>query len=96
MTVCALVHKAVWSVHSGTAQNAAGAYTRNMQLLSVKPIIAMFWMSAAFVMGYAMHLNSYSSWTVLAGVAVVPPLVMMWRWNEPLQTMSESIHEARR
>jgi hypothetical protein len=67
-----------------------------MQLVSIKPIIAMLWVSAAFIMGIAGNLDSFSSWTVLTGVAVVPPLVMMWRWNDPRQTMSESIQDARR
>ena len=67
-----------------------------MQLLSIKPIIATFWVSAAFVIGIAAKVDSLASWTALAGVALVPPLVMMWRWNDPRQTMSESIQEALR
>jgi hypothetical protein len=67
-----------------------------MQLVSIKPIIAMLWVSAAFIMGIAGNSDSFSSWAVLTGVAVVPPLVMMWRWNDPRQTMSESIQEALR
>ena len=65
-----------------------------MQLVSIKPVIAMLWASAAFVTGLAANLNSFSSWTVLIGVAVVPPLIMMWRWNDPRQTMSETIQKA--
>jgi len=67
-----------------------------MQLLSIKSIIALLWVSATFIVGIARHLDSFSSWAVLTGVAVVPPLVMMWWWNDPRQTMSESIQEARR
>jgi hypothetical protein len=67
-----------------------------MQLVSIKPVIAVLWVSAVFVLGIAGSLDSLSSWTVLTGVAVVPPLVMMWRWNDPHQTMSESIQEALR
>jgi hypothetical protein len=59
-------------------------------------MIAILWVSAAFVIGMAGNVDSVSSWTVLTCVAVVPPLVMMWRWNDPRQTMSESIQEARR
>jgi hypothetical protein len=65
-----------------------------MQLLSLKPVIAILWVSATFIIGIAGNLDSFSSWAVLTGVAVVPPLVMMWRWHDPDQTMSESIHEA--
>jgi hypothetical protein len=67
-----------------------------MHLVSIKPIIAVLWVSAVLVIGIAGIVDSFSSWTVLAGVAVVPPLVMMWRWNDPRQTMSESIQEALR
>ncbi len=67
-----------------------------MQLVSIKPVIAVLWVSAVFVIGIAGNLDSFSSWTVLTGVAVVPPLVMMWRWNDPRHTLSESIQEALR
>jgi hypothetical protein len=67
-----------------------------MQLVSIKAIIALLWVSTVSVVGIAGNLNSVASWTVLAGVAVVPPLVMMWRWNDPRRTMSETIQEARR
>ena len=67
-----------------------------MQLLSIKRVIAILWVSAMCIIGIAAGLGSFSSWAVLAGIAVVPPLVMMWLWNDPHQTMSESIQEARR
>lgn len=67
-----------------------------MQLVSIKTILAMLWVSTVVIVGLVAHSNSVSSWTFLAGVAVVPPLVMMWRWNDPHQTMSETIQEALR
>ena len=67
-----------------------------MQLVSIKPIIAVLWVSAVFIIGIVWNFDSLSSWTALIGGAVVPPLVMMWRWNDPRQTMSESIQEALR
>jgi hypothetical protein len=67
-----------------------------MQLLSLKAVLATVWVSALLIAGLAGNLNSLSSWAVLAGFAVFPPVVMMWRWNAPGQTMSESIQEARR
>lgn len=67
-----------------------------MQLVSIKAIIGTLWVSAVSVVGIAGNLSSVASWTVLAVVAVVPPLVMMWRWKAPRQTMSESIQEALR
>ena len=67
-----------------------------MQLVSIKPVMAMLWVLAAFIIGIAGRVNSLSSWAVLTAVAFVPPIVMMWRWNDRRQTMSESIQEALR
>lgn len=67
-----------------------------MQRVSIQPIIAMFWVSAVSIAGIARSFDSFASWAVLAGVAVVPPLVMIWRWNDPPQTTSEAIQEALR
>jgi len=67
-----------------------------MQIASIQPIIATLWMSAVSIAGIALKLDSFSSWTVLAAAAVVPPLVMVWRWNDPRQTLSETIQDALR
>ena len=67
-----------------------------MQLESLKATLAALWISAVCAAAIAGNLQSLSGWTVLVGIAVLPPLVMMWRWNHPPQTMSESIQEARR
>ena len=67
-----------------------------MHLVSIKLIIAMLGVLAAFIIGIEGNSDSFSGWAVLTGVAVVPPLVMMCRWNDPRQTMSESIQDARR
>jgi len=39
------------------------------------------------------------SWTkalMVAGFGLLPPLAILLLWNEPAQTMSESINDARR
>ena len=106
--VCAFVHNASSapagrasrrcgvSVHSETAPFGDGAYPCNMQLLSFKAVVATVWVLAVCLAAIAGNLNSLPSWLVLAGVAILPPIVMMWRWNDPPQTMSEIIQEARR
>jgi len=83
-------------VHSGTAPFSPGAYSYGMQLVSLEAVLATIWVSAVLICGLTGNLNSPSSWAVLASFAVVAPIVMMWRWNGPGQTMSESILEARR
>ena len=67
-----------------------------MQLESILAIVATLWVSTVGAVAIVGNFQSLLGWTVLFGVAVVPPLVMMWRWNHPVQTMSESIQAARR
>ena len=67
-----------------------------MQRVSVRLIIVMLCVSAALIIGIAGNVDSFSSWTLLVGLAVVPPLMLMWGWNAPRQTMSPSIQEALR
>jgi hypothetical protein len=67
-----------------------------MRLVSIKAIVAAVWVSAVCIVGLAGHLSSPSSLTVLASVALLPTVVMMWLWNDPPQSISESIREARR
>jgi hypothetical protein len=37
-----------------------------------------------------------TGWVTLAGVAVLPALIMLWFWTPPAVTTSERIHRARR
>ena len=67
-----------------------------MELVSIKASIPMFWISAVSTAGIAGNLTSWSSWTVLAGVALLPLPVMLWRWNNARQTMFGTLQEARR
>lgn len=67
-----------------------------MQLDSIKAAVATGWFSAVCVAGLASDVTTLWGWTVLTGVAAFPPLVMMWQWNHPAPTMSESIQKARR
>ena len=45
---------------------------------------------------FSFHMASVSGWIVLASLALLPHLVMLRLWNDPPQTMSESINEGRR
>jgi hypothetical protein len=83
-------------VHCGTARHAQVSHTLSMQLEYTKLAVAAGWMSAVCAAGIAGGLDSLASWTVLAAVAVVPSVVMLWHWHHPGQTLSESIQEARR
>ena len=54
------------------------------------------WAIVVCLAALAIGINSVSSWIVVASVAVVPPLVVRRFWRAPDQTISESIHNARR
>jgi hypothetical protein len=67
-----------------------------MKLEYMKTMIAGGWVLGACAVAVAGHVTSIGGWTTLLGLGVVPPLVVLWTWNNPAQTMSESISEARR
>lgn len=88
-------HGRIAAAYLCTRERRRSATARTL-LACMQAVLATVWVSVALIAGIAGNLNSVTSWTILAGVAVIPPIVMMWRWNAPRQTMSESIQEARR
>jgi hypothetical protein len=67
-----------------------------MTLVHVKSAIAGAWVLGACIVGLASNVTSIGGWTALVGLGVLPPLVLLRAWNNPAQTLSESISEARR
>ena len=61
-----------------------------------KTVLFIAWSIAVFLAAIAIGITSVPNWIVVAGLAVVPPLVVRRLWRAPEQTISESIHEARR
>ena len=68
----------------------------SMQLNTIKTVLAVIWVAAVCLAGVILGVNSVQAWALLTAGAVVPPVVMLWRWNDPPQTMSERIQAARR
>jgi hypothetical protein len=66
-----------------------------MQYVSIRTIIASLWICAVSIAGIAGSVNSLFNWTILAAVAVLPPLALMRLWH-PRQSMSQTIQEALR
>jgi hypothetical protein len=62
----------------------------------MKAVVATLWVLAVCLAGIAGNLHSLPGWLVLSGVAVLPPIVMMWRGNDLPRSMSAIIQEARR
>ena len=80
----------------GTADQVAGGYTRFMFSENSKTLLFAGWAITVCLAAIAVGITSVPNWMVVACVAVVPPLVARRFWHAPEQTISESIHDARR
>ena len=67
-----------------------------MSFATKKTLLFIAWSIAVFLAAIAIGTTSISNWVVVACAAFVPPLVVRSFWRGPEQTISESIHEARR
>ena len=63
---------------------------------TTKTLLFIAWSIAIFLGAIVIGITSVENWVVVAFIAVVPPLVVRSFWRAPEQTISESIHEARR
>lgn len=68
-----------------------------MKSQHVKLALAALWMLLAVVVVAALgYLRSPSDVLMLAALALAPPAAMWFWWNDPAQTLSESIQAVRR
>ena len=67
-----------------------------MKLQQKKAISAALWVIAVCSVGLLAQLTSRSAWVIVAAIAALPPLVVMRYWNDPPQSMSESIQDVLR
>jgi uncharacterized membrane protein YhdT len=63
---------------------------------NTKTLLYVSWVIVVCLAALALGVTSVSNWLGVACLAVVPPLVARSFWHAPEQTISESIHEARR
>ena len=63
---------------------------------NTKMLLFAGWALAVFLAAIVIGITSVPGWMVVVCVAVVPPLVARRFWHAPEQTISESIHDARR
>ena len=64
-----------------------------MQLEHMKAGLALGWVLTCGVMAVSLNVSSASSWIILMGLGVLPPLMLSRLWHAPAQTTSESIRE---
>ncbi len=66
-----------------------------MQVNYTKATAAALWVLAMCAVGFTIGMTTLTGWTVLAGLALLPPFVIGRLWKDD-PSMSESIHEALR
>lgn len=67
-----------------------------METTYAKTVVTALWVLGVGALGLAAGSHSSTAWATLAGVAIVPPLVVLRFWMTPPQTMSERINSGRR
>lgn len=67
-----------------------------MRLQYIKMTLAAVWVLSAVVIGVVAGVTSAGGRVALAALGLLPPLAMLLLWNDPPQSMSESISKARR
>jgi hypothetical protein len=78
-------------------QQASGclSYAWRMTLQTIKMIVSGVWMLTALVIAIVTNVSWFAG-IAIAALGVLPPLVLLLWWNEPAQTMSESIRQAQK
>jgi len=66
-----------------------------MRLEHIKMTISGVWILSALLIAVVVHPSTMGT-IVLGTLGLLPPLGLLLLWNDPTQTMSESIDEARR
>jgi hypothetical protein len=67
-----------------------------MGLQQIKSTMAGAWVLGAVLIGLVAGARSAGSLVVLAALGLLPPLALLLLWNDPPQSMSESIQQGRR
>ena len=82
-------------MHYCTDSERRRLYSPRMPLQPIKMVIAGLWILTALLIALVVG-PSLVSGLVLAVLGLLPPLAILLRWNEPVQTLSECIREAQR
>jgi len=67
-----------------------------MQFQKIKQTVSAAWVVVVFAVGLVAGVTSSGGLVALLALGLLPPLALMLLWNEPPQTMSESIQQGRR
>ena len=67
-----------------------------MELQKIKWTISAAWVLVAFVIGLVAGVRSSGGLVALTALGLLPPLALLLLWNDPPQSISESIRQGRR
>ena len=67
-----------------------------MAFQQIKRTLAGVWVLAAAIVGVAAGVRSSGGLVALAALGLLPPIALMLLWQEPAESMSESIRGGRR
>jgi hypothetical protein len=67
----------------------------HMELHTIKRTIAGSWVALTLIIALMSQITEPLQ-LAIAALAVMPPLALLLLWNEPAQTMTQAINEARR
>jgi hypothetical protein len=76
---------------SGQPGRRALAYAGRMKILQIKKIFAAVWLAGAIVIGLVIGAGTPGALALLAAFGLLPPVALWFLWNEPQETMSQSI-----
>ena len=65
-----------------------------MQTEHIKWAIVGGWVLGLAAIAFSVNLSSVIGWILLVGLGLVPPVMLLRMWQQPPQTISESIQEA--
>jgi len=68
---------------------------QNMELHTIKNTLAASWVALTLILALVTQATGPLQ-LAIAALAVLPPLALLLLWNEPAQTMTQAIVEARR
>ena len=65
-----------------------------MQTEHIKWAIVGGWVLGLAAIAFSVNLSSVTGWVLVVGLGLVPPVILLRMWQQPPQTISESIQEA--
>jgi hypothetical protein len=67
-----------------------------MNLLQIKRSMAVLWVVSIVTLGLVGQVTSVTNWLAIVALVVLPPTILMFRWQTPQPSTSERVQDALR